>query len=217
MMAPSVRLCALAGRFKTIMRLNLALYVLIVMNFIPFVGVLKFGWSAEGLLLLYWAETVIIGLLNCAKILACKGERSAALGPETAAQKFQIAGFFTVHFGFFLFVYFRILERYFWPDDLSLLEFDGMLVWGILGFLTTHTVSLFYNFFGRGEYLLLTSRQQMRAPYGRISIMHITLMLGVFIISRTGEVQWSVLVLVVAKTAADIAAHRRSHAIALRT
>jgi len=38
--------------------------VLILANLVPLVGVLYFDWSVLDILLLYWTESVIIGLVN---------------------------------------------------------------------------------------------------------------------------------------------------------
>lgn len=37
---------------------------LVVINLIPLVGVFAFGWNAGFLMLVYWMETVVIGLFN---------------------------------------------------------------------------------------------------------------------------------------------------------
>jgi len=49
-------------------RFTPAILALIVMNMIPLVGVLKFGWDAGTIVFLYWLENVVIGLLNIPKM-----------------------------------------------------------------------------------------------------------------------------------------------------
>jgi hypothetical protein len=43
--------------------------VLVVMNLIPLVGVVFFGWSGFNIVFLYWSENVIIGFFNVLKML----------------------------------------------------------------------------------------------------------------------------------------------------
>jgi len=45
---------------------------LILANVVPIFGVLYWGWDATAILVLYWLESVIMGLLNVPKILACR-------------------------------------------------------------------------------------------------------------------------------------------------
>ena len=46
---------------------------LIVVNLVPLGGVLLFGWSLFSIMLLYWVETGIVGLLNIFKIIRASG------------------------------------------------------------------------------------------------------------------------------------------------
>ncbi len=39
-------------------------YVLILANLIPVAGVLLFDWNVLSILILYWAESVVIGIIN---------------------------------------------------------------------------------------------------------------------------------------------------------
>ena len=42
---------------------------LIVINLIPLIGVVAFGWNVGFLMLIYWMETVIIGLFNFGHVM----------------------------------------------------------------------------------------------------------------------------------------------------
>ena len=44
---------------------------LLLVNALPLVGVLFFGWSAFDVVILYWTENVVIGLINVLKMLTC--------------------------------------------------------------------------------------------------------------------------------------------------
>ena len=70
------------------------LIALVVANLLPLAGVIGFDWDTRGLLLLYWAENVVVALWAAARMLAVGGV--AAL---------PTIGFFAVHFGIFTFVH----------------------------------------------------------------------------------------------------------------
>lgn len=48
--------------------------VLILANLIPLAGVFLFQWDLLAILLLYWAESVIIGVLNVVRMVCCKSD-----------------------------------------------------------------------------------------------------------------------------------------------
>ena len=94
--------------------------VLILANLIPLAGVVLFQWDVLAILLLYWAESVIIGVLNVLRIVACKTDNILhGVLPQLAGQpipeelsknipsvtgfalKLFLIPFFIVHYGMF--------------------------------------------------------------------------------------------------------------------
>ena len=92
--------------------------VLILANLIPLAGVVLFQWDVLAILLLYWAESVIIGVLNVLRIVACKTDNILhGVLPQLAGQpipeelsknipsvtgfalKLFLIPFFIVHYG----------------------------------------------------------------------------------------------------------------------
>ena len=69
----------------------------LVINLIPAFCVLFFGWSALALLLLYWAENVVLGVINVFKM----GVVSVAGGVGGVLMAIFIIPFFIVHYGAF--------------------------------------------------------------------------------------------------------------------
>ena len=65
-----------------------AVALLLLANLLPLAGVLWFGWDVGMVLITYWLENGIVGLVNIPKILLAKGE-----GPGAANRTF-IAVFF---------------------------------------------------------------------------------------------------------------------------
>jgi len=103
---------------------------LLIANVVPLLGVLLLGWSTFAVVALYWAENIVIGLINVLRMICClpSFEEVAELENTTpttpmAAMKQAIAKqskqdplsvhisklfmvpFFAVHYGFFCFVH----------------------------------------------------------------------------------------------------------------
>ncbi|MEA2630714.1 MAG: hypothetical protein QOE66_933 [Chloroflexota bacterium] len=75
----------------------------------------------------------------------------------------------------------------------------------IAGLLVSHGISYRLDYIGRGEYLRTNIARQMFAPYGRLFILHVTIILGAFAIALTGAPETAIAILVVVKTALDLA------------
>ena len=82
---------------------------------------------------------------------------------------------------------------------------------GFIGLAISHGVSFWMNYLGRGEYRALSPAQLMTQPYGRLVIMHVTIIIGAFVSGFLGTPLGSLLVLVVLKTALDLYFHLRQH------
>lgn len=52
-------------------RITLPSVMLVVSNLIPLVGVLSWGWQVFDVVVLYWFENVVIGVINVLKMLVC--------------------------------------------------------------------------------------------------------------------------------------------------
>ena len=191
------------------MRTSWPIAFLVLTNIVPIFGAVFLGWSVSNILSLYWLETVIIGALNIVKILSSQG---APL--KSMSGKMFLSLFFAVHYGMFTTVHGVFLGEMF-QEDMTVLDYldEGQfLIWTALGFIVSHGVSMLINFFGRGEYLTRSAHNQMFAPYGRIVIMHIVVILGGALAIRFGEPIWALIIMVAIKVMIDLRAHNRSHA-----
>ncbi|MDF2457057.1 MAG: hypothetical protein K0R51_3050 [Cytophagaceae bacterium] len=81
----------------------LSVALLILVNLIPAVGVLLFGWEVFDVIFIYVMETIIIGLMNILKMAF-----STVLEGKSAESPMMVHGlklflipFFTVHYFFF--------------------------------------------------------------------------------------------------------------------
>src|SRR5688572_3582784 len=197
-----------------------AVAVLLVANLVPLIGVLFWGWDVATILIAYWLENGVIGLLNIPKImLAARG--TPVIGPV-------MAGFFALHYGgfwighgFFVFIIVGMATRgpfgfFTGFDPIGNVARDPQVLLIALLLLASHGVSFFFNYLGRREYLRTTPMKQMFQPYGRLVILHITIIVGSFLVIGLGQPVALVALLVILKTGVDLVFHLREHAIASR-
>ncbi len=83
--------------------------------------------------------------------------------------------------------------------------------WAVLGLAISRIASFLINFVGCREYLAVSPAAQMFAPYGRLVILHMTIILGAFVSLMLGSPVGAIVVLVILKTAVDLALHLREH------
>lgn len=183
---------------------------LILANAVPIFGVLFWGWDALAILVLYWLESVIIGVLNIPKILSCRKTEAGTLG--SAVSNLFLAGFFTFHYGMFTGVHGVFLAEMFGARPImeGLLS-GGPILWTAATFLISHIFSMFVNFFGKKEYLGKDPGAQMFSVYGRVFVMHFVVLLGGFAVQAFGAPVIAVIMLIVLKTGIDLAAHKKEH------
>jgi hypothetical protein len=92
----------------------------------------------------------------------------------------------------------------------------GEIVWSAVAFgavalFLSHGWSFLANYIGRGEFRTTSPSSAMSAPYGRVIVLHLTIIFGAFLIAAFGAPIGALLVLVVAKTILDLSLHLREH------
>lgn len=200
---------------------------LLIANAFPLVGVLFWGWSTFAVVVVYWAENVVIGLINVLKMICCNSSANDAEDlPLQHAAKFFFVPFFTVHYGIFCAVHgvfvFALLggdggelgmPLGNWGGRMSMLRETGAL-WGIVALAGSHLFSFFKNYLWGGEYQRVTLPQLMSSPYGRVVVLHLAILFGAFATVALGSPIWVLVILIVGKTALDLALHLREHRLA---
>jgi len=199
-----------------------AVVALVVANLIPLIGVLFFGWSVWNILVIYWLENGIVGLINVLKMSVATGDEVTPGvtfmvngRPATSATKMGLIPFFIVHYGIFWFVHGIFVLTL--PAFFSLMSDDGMtldlgpVVFAALGLAISHGLSFWWNFLHGGEYRRTTAAALMFAPYKRLVALHITIIFGAFAVMFTGAPAAAVAVLVAIKTAIDLGLHLAEH------
>lgn len=198
------------------LELTFSVAILFAMNLIPIAGVYFFSWDVGTLLLLYWLETVIVGLFNIPKMLSCQGVAENSKSKMGLGGKLFLCAFFTVHFGGFSFGHYAFLGSFFdavpplFELGKTLFSATGLL-FATLGLLVSHLISMGINFYGKQEYKTRSPDTQMFIPYGRIVIMHVVIIIGGALVQSFGAPVLALILLVVLKIGIDLFAHGAEH------
>ncbi|PIR76751.1 MAG: hypothetical protein COU32_00430 [Candidatus Magasanikbacteria bacterium CG10_big_fil_rev_8_21_14_0_10_42_10] len=203
-------------------------YTLIGANLLPLIGVLFFSWSLTEILLIFWAETAIVGFFTFWKILLSKKiddqevqtiqklkesnpEKYNGLKPGKTT-KFFLSVFFPVHFGGFMMGHAFFLIALFGDVGTPLQHIDMK---GILFSLSTlfisHLFSFFMNYIGKKEYLLYSPQQLILQPYKRIVIMHMAVLFGGIFAEALGTPIYALIILILGKIVVDLFSHAHEH------
>jgi Family of unknown function (DUF6498) len=184
-------------------------------------GVLFLGWSVFVVMALFWFENVVIGGFNVLRMLV-SGMRFGVGGLIGAV---FMAAFFTVHYGLFTAVHGVFVVMLFGMPELGREAMNGGLSgplsqllhrlfassegWlAVMAILAVHGVSFVQWSFATRE-LPAPLKELMAAPYGRIVVLHITLIAGGFLILSMHAPVLGVLLLVALKLAYDLITLRR--------
>ncbi|MFC1634341.1 DUF6498-containing protein [Planctomycetota bacterium] len=212
--------------------LDIPVMALLAANAIPLFGVLFLKWDAFYIVLLYWAENLVIGFYNVLKMAF-----AAVPHPIAHLGKLFLIPFFTVHYGGFTAVHgFFVLAIFHkdngagppmggqtWPCCLVFVQMlfnvasymysviPPQVRLSVLALFASHGVSFVYNYIFKREYASANPGKLMASPYGRIVVMHIAILAGGFLVMTVGSPVALLAVLVVLKTVLDVSLHNRSH------
>ena len=196
---------------------KVSVITLILSNIVPVLGVIFLGWQAFAILFLFWFENIVIGVSNVFK-MAVAAPENIRVGAKVSAIAFFIVhyGLFTLVHGIFIFVVFGD----FFTETVNSNVFDVFgnfadlqLGWAILALIISHTVSFFVNYVGKGEYKSTSLNQLMGQPYGRVVILHVTIIFGGFLVTLFGSPVFGLILLIALKTFIDIKTHLKQHTI----
>ncbi|MDD5038449.1 MAG: DUF6498-containing protein [Dehalococcoidales bacterium] len=202
-------------RFKKASLLQLSVISLVAANLFPVFGVLFLGWDAFLLLILFWMENVVIGIYTVFKMLfsspGTKQESKAFIIPFFCVHY----GIFTAGHGFFVLMLFGggLTDESAFTSVASGWQWliDTQLAWGALALFISHGVSFFYNYIGAGEYKQSKLADLITQPYGRVVVLHVTIIIGGFLVMALGAPVIGLIFLIALKTVLDVLSHLREH------
>jgi hypothetical protein len=197
---------------------NNSTILLIISNIIAIGFAVFNNWSLAFIVLIYWCQSIIIGIFQFLKILNLKNfttdgfrinERTVDANEKT---KKTAAIFFAFHFGFFHIVYliFILLDFHVF-DKLESMNLLFFLV-SIILFFITHLFSYLHN-----KERDANKRQNIGKvifyPYARIIPMHLIIIFGGFFVYNFGNgiSQIPIVIFLILKTIADVIMHINEH------
>lgn len=212
---------------------------LIFANIIPVFFIIHYNWDVGPVILLYWAENLIIGLFQLCRIWIAPVRGGAAV-----FGKFFLSLFFLIHFGgfcaihgIFVFAFLSIGQDMDtvmtgatggneWSFAWGPLIFIGLLfsvvkhflstasvetLFSVLALFMSHGWSFVVNHWLSGEYKQSSKEDLMTAPYKRVMILHFVILIGGFAVMSLKSPVPLVILLVIIKILMDIKFHLDSH------
>ena len=205
-------------------RRSISLALLVLVNLLPIGGVLLLSWDVAALVILYWSENLVLGFYTLLRMLIKAPGKGLGMG-----------AFFTLHYGGFcaghgIFILLLLFQHEFdptgpepWPfilvmpqmlvntiiETLSLVPNAWVYAFGAL--FVSHGASFTLNFLLGPERETQTLHRLMMAPYGRIMILHVAILIGGFGAMALGEPLVVLVALVVLKTVMDYKLHVKEH------
>lgn len=208
---------------------SVAAVALVAANLLPLALVLAGRGDVGGLVVLYWAENVVIGFYTVLRMLMA---RQGSPGEKTGKTVF-----FSIHYGMFCFVHGVFVTTLFlspeqqqairalppWPgfgffvqqlwlgaNVMGLFAASALLL-PLLALFVSHGVSFYTNYMRSGSYLTACPDDSFWRPYPRMVLLHVCIIGGAFFIMRHGSSVPMLAALVIGKTLIDFVLHRRSN------
>jgi len=87
----------------------------------------------------------------------------------------------------------------------------NFIKWAIFSLVISHGISFIMNFITKKEYKKINLEKLMFAPYSRIVIMHLTIILGSFLSLVLGFPTSALILMILLKIIVDFVAHKKEH------
>lgn len=198
---------------------------LVLANLLPLVLVLFFDWDVAALMILYWSENLILGFYTLARMLMVSPLGGLGMG-----------AFFCIHYGGFcaahgMFLLMILLDVDAdpigddpWPIFLVFVQMlvgvvrevlaqaPPSLLWAFAALFVSHGFSFVRNFLAGGERDAAQLGKLMTAPYARIVILHVVVIVGGMLVVTFGQPVYMLLFLIALKIVIDIKLHLKERA-----
>ena len=190
--------------------------VMLLANLVPLYGAIFEHWSVLNILLIYWAENVIVGVVTVLEMGTVSATSTSA-----AFTGIPVIVFFCVHYAFFTTGHGALIYSIFghgqfphgairhdyWHSFYEPFTPGHALFYPVLSICVARFNSFVSDFLGRGEYRAVSIGVLMLRPYGRVMLLHVVLLVGGFLAMLAGSPWVAVAVLVLTKTAIELALH----------
>lgn len=188
----------------------------LAVNMLPVFGAAVFGWSVLTLMLFYWFENIVLGVINAVKMLI---EGLASHSAISAATLVFLLPFFAFHYGLFcgvhgifLFALFGgpegIDDNFDIPDlpgrVFDILTANSMAMWSAVLMVAFHLFVFCVDWLANARWKGVEPAVQMFVPYGRIVLVHVTIIFGGFIVLLFGQPILAAALLALLKTGAEV-------------
>jgi hypothetical protein len=192
-------------------------WVLVAANLVPLAGVLFLDWSVFALMALFWMENVVIGVFFILRMICAHPDDLDGWG-----WKLFLVPFFCFHYGIFTAVHGGFVFALFGGADYgfempplksALRAAQEQLLWlPLAALVASHLFSFGWNYLYRGEFRTVNALRLMLAPYARVVVLHLALIVGGFGLMALGSPLWALLLLLALKIGLDMQAHVKEHA-----
>jgi hypothetical protein len=181
----------------------------LLVDLAPIYGVIAWGWNAVPLVMLYWLENVVAGVMTIPRLII-SGTGYGGVGFFAGA---ALSVFFVFHYGLFCFVHGTFLMVFASigdpegmagigiGDPLSIVNFalgSGLHVDWMIGVIAAFQLLIFlWEFIAKGEWKNTNPMAEMFAPYARIVVLHFGIFAGAAALFLLGQPMVGVLALIV--------------------
>lgn len=181
----------------------------LIVDLLPVYAVLAWGWSAVPLVMLYWMENIVTGVMTIPRILV-SGARYGVGGILGSA---FLSAFFVVHYGLFCLVHgtflvaFASFSNQQSDENMPFADLEGIFRYGlqsglhvdwiIYAIAAFQVIVFVVEFIWKGEWRRSSPDKEMMAPYGRIVVLHLGIFVGAGALFLLGQPMVGVLALVV--------------------
>lgn len=192
----------------------------VIINFVPFLGVLFLGWGVGPLVILYWLENVVVGFITILRMAL-----SAASSAASLVSLAFIVPFFCLHYGLFCFVhgmFVLVLASMSGGVEAGAANVPvGAMDEGPLGVFNAaisaapglplmlaviggwRLILTLVHYVLRGDFRTSNPIEEMGKPYGRIITLHFAIFAGAFGLFWLGQPAWGMFGLIALKAAFD--------------
>jgi hypothetical protein len=193
----------------------------LVIDLLPIYGVIAWGWNAVPLVMLYWMENVVAGIMTIPR-LVISGASYGGFGFLAGA---GLSLFFTFHYGLFCLVHGTFLVAFAsignpegmgtapFADIFGIFRFgldSGLHVDWMIYIIAAFQVLVFlWEFIIKGEWKNTNPMAEMFAPYSRIILLHFGIFAGAAALFLLGQPMVGVLALILFRAAYGIVSNSK--------